>query len=147
MQQAISHERRAALLSELGIVLWRARPGQVFPGAGALDISASEPVCVPDSMVTSPEAPESVGVDMLIYADTHTAAEAELLARIIQAVHGLRAGLHIEQHALDAAAHATGLVSLRLNDLDLPSPASMLANPASKRRLWLALQDAVARLP
>ena len=146
MQQAISHERRAALLSELGIVQWRARSGQVFPGAGALDVSASLPVCALESVAMPLGAPESVGVDMLIYADTHSVAEAELLARILQAVHGLRAGLRIEQYALDAA-HAAAQVSLRLDDLDLPSPASMLANPASKRRLWQALQGAVARLP
>jgi len=68
------------------------------------------------------------------------------LARIIQAVHGLRAGLHIVQSALDAqppSAHAL----MRLDDVSFPSPATMLAQPSSKRSLWQALQDIVARLP
>ncbi len=104
--------------------------------------AASEPVAI-----NAPAARAlDIGVDMVICADTRSEAEAEQLARIIQAVHGLRAGLHIEHCALDAPpppAHAL----LRLDDAAFPSPATMLAQPSSKRPLWQALQDAVARLP
>jgi hypothetical protein len=140
---------QVALLSELGIVAWRARPGQAFPGAGLQNVdeedsvnAESEAVAVDASVALVMDA----AADLVLLADTHSEAEVEQLARIIQAVHGLRAGLHIEQYALDAqppSAHAL----LRLDDVSFPSPATMLAQPSSKRLLWLALQDIVARLP
>jgi hypothetical protein len=80
-----------------------------------------------------------------LYANTASEAEVELLARIFHAVRGLRGDLRMEQHALDAPrplAHA----HLYLDDVDLPSPAAMLADASSKRCVWQALQDAVARL-
>jgi len=140
---------RVAVLSELGIVAWRARPGQAFPGAGLQVVDTYD--SVPAESETDAFDMPAVSVmdmaaDLVVLADTHSEAEAEQLARIIQAVHGLRAGLHIEQYVLDApppSAHAL----VRLDDVSFPSPATMLAQPSSKRPLWQALQDIVARLP
>jgi hypothetical protein len=140
---------RIAVLNELGIVAWRARPGQAFPGAGVQVIDAQDAVSTAVEALAG-NAPVArvveVAADLVFLAAIHTEAEAEQLARIIQAVRSLRAGLHIEHHALDAqppSAHAL----VRLDDVSFPSPATMLAQPLSKRPLWLALQDIVARLP
>jgi len=140
---------RVAVLSELGIVAWRARPGQAFPGAGLQVVDADDSVRIEsETLVVAATSVQimDMAADLVVLADTHSEAEAEQLARIIQAVHGLRAGLHIEQYNLDAqppSAHAL----VRLDDVSFPSPATMLAQPSSKRPLWLTLQDMVARLP
>lgn len=147
MQPFISQQARSVLLAELGIVQWRARPGRMFPGAGVQAAAEETLVCEEsESVAVSADVSASIVVDMVICADTHSEAEVEQLARIIQAVHGLRAGLRIVHCALQAqppAAH----VLLLLDDASFPSPATMLAQPASKRPLWQSLQDAVARLP
>ena len=139
---------QVAVLSELGIVSWRARPRQAFPGAGLPGVEDDS--AHPESGAVVVHAPVAsvmdVAADLVVLADTHSEAEVEQLARIIQAVHGLRAGLHIEQFVLDAqppSAHAL----VRLDDVSFPSPATMLKLASSKRPLWLALQDIVARLP
>lgn len=139
---------QVAVLSELGIVAWRARPGQAFPGAGLQTVEEEDSVRT-ESEAVAVDASSSrimdMAADLVVLADTHSEAEIEQLARIIQAVHGLRAGLHIEQFVLDAqppSAHAL----VHLDDVSFPSPATMLAQPSSKRPLWLALQDIVARL-
>jgi len=136
---------QAGLLAELGIVQWRTRAGRAFPGSGLQ--AAEEEAVGAESAAVAVFAPVlEKAVDLVVLADTYSEAEAEQLARIIQAVHGLRAGLHIVHYALDAqppSAHAL----LRLDDVSFPSPATMLAQPSSKRPLWLALQDIVARLP
>ncbi len=140
---------RVAVLSELGIVAWRARPGQVFPGAGLqVDVADDSVPTESEMFVVDASAVQIMDMvaDLVVLADTHSEAEAEQLARIIQAVHGLRAGLHIEQCALDAQP-ASAHTLVRLDDVSFPSPATMLAQPSSKRSLWLALQDIVARLP
>ena len=147
MPQPMTHERRAALLSELGIVQWRARSGVAFPGAAARPVSDEAPACADTVHVKiAVDVPAPVRVDMVICADTHSEAEAELLARIISAVHDKRSGLHIEHCALDADVPGTHAL-FRLDDLSFASPATMLAQPSSKRPLWQALQDAVGRLP
>ena len=139
---------QVAVLSELGIVSWRARPGKTFPGAGLPGVEDDSAHA--ESEAVSAHAPVAsvmdVAADLVVLADTHSEAEVEQLARIIQAVHGLRAGLHIVQSALDAPP-PTAHVLVRLDDVSFPSPATMLAQPSSKRPLWQALQDMVARLP
>jgi hypothetical protein len=136
---------QAGLLAELGIVQWRTRAGRAFPGSG-LQVAEEEAVGAESEAVAVVAPVLEKAADLVVLADTHSEAEAEQLARIIQAVRGLRAGLHIVQSALDAqppSAHAL----VRLDDVSFPSPATMLAQPSSKRPLWLALQDIVARLP
>lgn len=131
-----------AVLAELGIVPWQARAGQVFPGAG--EVAVAEALQAPKER--EPVVAVEPMLDLCLYANTASEAEVELLARILHAVQGLRGDLRIEQHTLDAPrppAHA----HLRLDDVDLPSPTAMLADASSKRRVWQALQDAVARLP
>jgi hypothetical protein len=138
-----------AILDELGIVRWRARPGQAFPGAGLRGVSEDAPnelLCRVDKHRASTEPQAATPFDLCLYANTHSEAEAELLARIIHAAQGLRGDLRMEHHLLDAPqqfAHA----QVRLDDVDLPSPATMLLDASSKRRVWQALQAAVARLP
>ena len=151
MSMSIPQPRQAALLAELGIVQWRARPGQVFPGAGlayvmpAVVVEAeAEPLSVPSDLSVAQPSVEPA-LDLCIYANTASEAEAELLARIIQAVHGLRGALRIESLSLDASQQPAQ-AHLRLDDVSFPSPASMLAQPSAKRVLWQALQEAVARL-
>lgn len=147
---------QVAVLSELGIVAWLARPGQAFPGAGVFAGDVAESVTLAE-MSQEARAPESASVveprldlpeiDLCLYANTASKAEAELLARILLAVQErLRGDLRIQHLALNTPqppAHA----HLRLDDVDLPSPAAMLADASSKRRVWQALQDTVARLP
>jgi len=140
---------QAGLLAELGIVQWRTRAGRALPGSGLRAVEGEDSVRTEsetDVVEASAVQVMDLAADLVVLADTHSEAEAEQLARIIQAVHGLRAGLHIVQSALDAqppSAHAL----VRLDDVSFPSPATMLAQPSSKRPLWLALQDIVARLP
>ena len=145
---SVASSKQAALLAELGIVQWRARPGQIFPGAGAYAMLNVEFVNELPSIALDSNVVQ-LGVeplfDVCIYANTALDAEAELLARIIQAAHGLRGALRIQSVSLDtpqqpAQAH------LRLDDVNFPSPASMLAQPSTKRVLWQALQETVARL-
>ena len=132
---------QVAVLNELGIVAWRARPGRAFPGAGLQAVEGGDSVRTESESVAVDASAVRVmdmAADLVVLADTHSEAEAEQLARIIQAVQGLRAGLHIEQHGLDAQppfAHAF----VRLDDVSFPSPATMLAQPSSKRPLWQAL--------
>ncbi len=102
------------------------------PSAAPPDVSAVQPGVEP-------------ALDLCLYANTASEAEAELLARIIQAVHGLRGALRIESLGLDAPQQPAQ-AHLRLDDVSFPSPASMLAHPSAKRVLWQALQEAVARL-
>ena len=146
MSMSLSPSSQAAVLAELGIVQWRARPGQAFPGAGAYampelvaEVAGAQPA------VHAAQAGVEPVLDVCIYANTTCEAEVELLARIIQAVHALRGALRIESMGLDAPRQAAQ-AQLRLDDVSFPSPTSMLASPSSKRVLWQALQEAVARL-
>ena len=127
---------------------WRARPGRVFPGAGAYamphaEAALEQPIVRPDS--NGVQAGVEPLFDVCIYAHTASTAEAELLARIIQAVHGLRGALRIQSLRLDAP-QPSAQAHLRLDDVSFPSPASMVAQPSTKRVLWQALQETVGRL-
>jgi len=151
MSMSIPQPKHAALLAELGIVQWRARPGQVFPGAGVAYVmpevvaeAEAKALGVPPDLSAAQPGAEPV-LDLCIYANTASEAEVELLARIIQAVHGLRGALRIQSLGLDAPQQPAQ-AHLRLDDVSFPSPASMLAQPSAKRVLWQALQEAVARL-
>jgi len=141
---------QVAVLSELGIVPWRARPGQAFPGAGAFTGNAVSDVTIAEvsQEVSAPEPAPAVEprLDLCLYASTASEAEAELLARILHAVQGLRGDLRMQHHALNTP-QPLAYAHLRLDDVDLPSPAAMLADASSKRRVWQVLQDTVARLP
>jgi hypothetical protein len=85
-------------------------------------------------------------VDILLLAEAATAAEVELLARMAEAVRGLRPGLQVGTAGFVDASQQ-GRVSVRLDGEGLPSLAAMVADPALKRPVWQALKDAVARLP
>ncbi|MGB9670696.1 MAG: hypothetical protein ACPLXR_06055 [Halothiobacillaceae bacterium] len=146
---------REAVLAELGIPRWRVRPGIAFPGGPVQD--RGEAPCLPrvgpsagaacGGDVTVAQAPsEPQVVDILLQAEAATAAEVELLARMAEAVRGLRPGLRVATAAF-ADASLRGRVSVRLDGAGLPSLAAMVADPALKRPVWQALKDAVARLP
>ncbi|MGD9889037.1 MAG: hypothetical protein AB7S56_07215 [Halothiobacillaceae bacterium] len=148
MSVSVASSNQAALLAELGILQWRARPGRIFPGAGAYamphaEVVVEQPIVRPDSNVAQTNIEPLF--DVCIYAHTASTAEAELLARIIQAAHGLRGELRIQSLGLDAP-QPPAQAHLRLDDVDFPSPASMLAQPSTKRVLWQALQETVGRL-
>ncbi|MFZ5466297.1 MAG: hypothetical protein ACOZAI_03450 [Pseudomonadota bacterium] len=147
---------RDAVLAELGIPGWRARPGVSFPGGPAVvaDISPFaeapravpvEPAAVTASSLVSRETPRPQAVDICLHADAHDADEAELLERMAEAVRGLREGLRVATAGLqDQPIH--GAVAVRMDGDGLPSLAAMAADPALKRPVWHALKDAVARL-
>jgi hypothetical protein len=137
---------QAAVLSELGIVAWRARAGQAFPGAGDLAVAETvQETGAPEPALTVEPTVEP-RLDLCLYASTASEAEAELLARILHAVQGLRGDLRL-QHLVLNAPQPLAYAHLCLDDADLPSPATMLADVSSKRRVWQVLQDTVARLP
>lgn len=146
---------REAVLAELGIVQWRARSGIAFPGGPVQDRGeAPLPQQVDPSVgvacggdVTVAETPSGPQVvDILLHAEAVTAAEAQLLARMAEAVRGLRADLQVATAGLTDTS-LQGRVSLRLDGVGLPTLAAMMADPALKRPVWQALKDAVARLP
>ncbi|MEW6446005.1 MAG: hypothetical protein ACOZAQ_03800 [Pseudomonadota bacterium] len=138
------------ILSELGIPVWRARPGVAFPGAPGM----------PETQAFSGEAalamslpPASAGglpdalptLDLCLYAQAVHPDEVELLEGILKAAQGLREGLRVGCRALedrDVDARA----SLRLDGLALPGVAAMLADPSLKRPVWAAVKAAVAAL-
>jgi len=148
---------RDAVLAELGIPSWRARPDVSFPGGAVVvaEISSSvepptavllEPAAVTSAPLTPGEAPEARAVDICLHADVHDADEAALLERMAEAVRGLREGLRVTTAGLqDPPVH--GAVAVRLDGEGLPSLAAMVADPTLKRPVWRALKDAVARLP
>lgn len=146
---------REAVLAELGIPLWRARPGIAFPGGPVQDRgeaplqpwgdSPAGAACGGDDAAI-PVTPEPQRVDILLQAEATTAEEAELLARMAEAVRGLRSGLQVATAGFEDAS-LQGRVSVRLDGEGLPTLAAMVADPACKRPVWLALKDAVARLP
>ncbi|MGC8733063.1 MAG: hypothetical protein ACP5RC_12535, partial [Halothiobacillaceae bacterium] len=97
-----------------------------------------------DAVVQDTSGPQVV--DILLLAEAATAAEVELLARMAEAVRGLRPGLQVATAGFVDASQQ-GRVSVRLDGAGLPSLAAMVADPALKRPVWQALKDAVARLP
>lgn len=146
---------REAVLAELGIVQWRARPGIAFPGGPVQDRGEAPLLPRVDPSVgaarggdvTVAQAPsEPQIVDILLQAEAATAAERELLQRMTEAVRGLRPGLRVASAGL-ADASLQARVSVRLDGEGLPGLAAMVADPALKRPVWQALKDAVARLP
>lgn len=146
---------REALLVGLGIVQWRARPGIAFPGGPVQDcgevplLQRVDPsvgaACGGDVKVAQASSEARV-VDILLQAEAATAAERELLQRMIEAVRGLRPGLRVASAGL-ADASLQARVSVRLDGEGLPGLADMVADPALKRPVWQDLKDAVARLP
>lgn len=134
-------------MAELGIVRWRARVERACAVTG--ELSGEQPGVMQGvtALAASSAGLVEAPFDLCFHADACDAAEAELLGNIIQGVRDrLRSDLRIESFALHAArAHAS--VHFRLDDVDFPSLATMLAQPSSKRALWQALQEAVARLP
>ncbi|MFZ5536044.1 MAG: hypothetical protein ACOZAP_01000 [Pseudomonadota bacterium] len=144
---------REAVLAELGIPRWRARPGVAFPGGPVQDRAPCLPrvdpsvgaACGGDVAVVRDTSGPQV-VDILLLAEAATAAEVELLARMAEAVRGLRPGLQVGTAGFVDASQQ-GRVSVRLDGEGLPSLAAMVADPALKRPVWQALKDAVARLP
>lgn len=146
---------REAVLAELGIVQWRARPSLTFPGGpqqnrselALLQLSDPSAKAACDgsvSVIRDISGPQAV--DILLHAEAVTAAEAELLARMAEAVRGLRPGLQVATTGL-ADTSLRGRVSVRLDGVSLPTLAAILADPARKRPVWQALKEAVARLP
>ncbi|MGK0673619.1 MAG: hypothetical protein ABWU16_03025 [Halothiobacillaceae bacterium] len=143
------------VLAELGIVQWRARPDIAFPGGPPVQecgetslLQRGDPsVGVAwGGDVRGEQAPsEPQIVDILLQAEAVTAAERELLQRMIEAVRGLRPGLRVAS-AGPAETSLQGKVSVRLDGQGLPDLAAMLADPALKRPVWQALKDAVACL-
>lgn len=150
---------RETVLAGLGLIRWRARPGVAFPGGpaawasgGAAQECGAAPLLQPPDLPGGAACggddavPEPQVVDVLLQAEAATAAEAELLARMAEAVRGLRPGLRVAAGGL-ADASLQGRVSVRLDGEGLPSLAAMVADPALKRPVWQALKDAVAHLP
>jgi hypothetical protein len=146
---------REAVLAELGIPRWRARPGIAFPG-GPVQDRGEAPLLQPhdpavgvacggdDTAVRDTSGAQAV--DILLQAEAATVAEVELLARMAEAVRGLRPGLRVATAGLTDQT-LQGRVSVRLDGEGLPSLAAMMADPALKRPVWQALKDVVARLP
>ncbi|MEW6692888.1 MAG: hypothetical protein AB1340_08645 [Pseudomonadota bacterium] len=142
---------REAVLAELGIPRWRARPGIAFPGGPVQEGGEAPPLQPLDPPVGAARggddaAPEPQFVDILLQAEAASPAEVELLARMAEAVRGLRPGLRVATAAF-ADSSLQGRVSVRLDGEGLPGLAAMVADPALKRPVWQALKDAVARLP
>ncbi|MEW6764971.1 MAG: hypothetical protein AB1344_04160 [Pseudomonadota bacterium] len=134
---------RDAVLAELGIPQWRVRTGVIFPGLP--EYSASDLSTMPEASIAPAVDVVPLPSDLCLYADAWTAAENELLERMLQAVRGLREGLRLECHAL-SGADVPARVLVRLDGQALPTPAAMVADPSLKRPVWAALQAAVASL-
>lgn len=148
---------RQAVLAELGIPQWRARPGVPFPGAPVPAVTTArlpaEVGDMPRLLQAEPEAPlppvvepTQAAVDLCLHADAHGAEEIKLLERMAEAVRGLQPGLRVTTAGLQDPP-IQGAVAVRLDGEGLPSLAAMAADPALKRPVWQALKDAVARLP
>ncbi len=124
--------RQRALLHALGMTVWRLRTAPSVAAEATVELNEHETV--------------QPRYDLCLYADCHSAEESELVQRIAQAIHGLRAELSLSILPLETAApHAQ--VHLRLDDGEYPSPRSMLRDPSRKAPLWQAIKQAVERLP
>jgi len=139
---------REALLAELGIPRWRARPGVAFPGAPAptvAEVPRDQALVTQDMPVTEPMevvAPEPV-LDLCVHARVSSPSEAALLENILQAARGLREGLRVGGCPWDDAQARTRVL---LDGHVLPSLTAMAADPSLKRPVWAAIKAAVASL-
>lgn len=151
----------AAFWRELGITPWQARPGVRFPGgpmawgAPAQEERTAPPVPLTDSsdraacesdahsLEGHPSSPPEI--DLLLLVEARSVAERELLQRMLEAIQGLRPGIHVATTGLTEPPPKASL-SLRLDGHTLPSLKDMLTDAALKRPVWQALKEAVGRL-
>lgn len=141
---------REAMLAELGIPQWRARPGVAFPGAPVATPSEAAPVepqVSHDATPVAPRveaAPEPV-LDLCVHARASSPGETELLENILQAARGLKDGLRVDARPLDET-QAEARTRVVLDGQALPSLAAMAGDPSLKRPVWAAIKSAVAAL-
>lgn len=140
-----------AVLAELGIPRWRARPGVDFPGAPECfvttlsDTEALEIVALPLEAEPESSPVQVPAADIYLCADVGSAQEAALLEGIVSAARQLSAVVRVESLPLGAQPESTAR-QIRLDDLALPSLAAMLRDPSLKRPVWAALKQAVVSL-